>query len=89
TQMYLVAFRYVFSSPEWALGAMVLFVFISQMKINLTNAYAGSLAWSNFFAGVTLYHPGRVVWLVFNILISLLLMLLGIFQTLELVLAVY
>ncbi|WP_164704047.1 hypothetical protein, partial [Pseudomonas viridiflava] len=23
TQMYLVAFRYVFSSPEWALAAMV------------------------------------------------------------------
>lgn len=44
TQMYLVAFRYVFSSPEWALAAMVLFVIISQIKINLTNAYAGSLA---------------------------------------------
>jgi purine-cytosine permease-like protein len=77
TQMYLVAFRYVFSSPEWALGAMVLFVFISQMKINLTNAYAGSLAWSNFFARVTHSHPGRVVWLVFNVAIALMLMELG------------
>jgi signal transduction histidine kinase len=64
-------------------------VLISQVKINVTNAYAGSLAWSNFYSRVTHYHPGRVVWLVFNILISLLLMLLGIFQTLELVLAVY
>jgi purine-cytosine permease-like protein len=28
----------------------VVFVVVSQVKINLTNAYAGSLAWSNFFA---------------------------------------
>src|SRR5262245_3824636 len=44
---------------------------------------------SNFYSRVTHYHPGRVVWLVFNILISLLLMLLGIFETLEIVLTVY
>eukprot|EP01133_Synstelium_polycarpum_P009092 gene9092-10660_t len=89
TQMYLVAFGYVFSSPEWALGAMVLFVFISQMKINLTNAYAGSLAWSNFFARVTHSHPGRVVWLVFNVAIALMLMELGVFDVIEQVLGLY
>ncbi len=38
TQMYLVAFGYVFASPGWAMGAMVLFVIVSQVKINLTNA---------------------------------------------------
>ncbi|NWA26549.1 response regulator [Pseudomonas gingeri] len=89
TQMYLVAFRYVFSSPEWALGAMVLFVFVSQMKINLTNAYAGSLAWSNFFARVTHSHPGRVVWLVFNVAIALMLMELGVFDVIDQVLGLY
>lgn len=89
TQMYLVAFRYVFDSPEWALAAMVLFVIISQIKINLTNAYAGSLAWSNFFARVTHSHPGRVVWLVFNVAIALILMELGVFDAIEQVLGLY
>ncbi|WP_341303771.1 ATP-binding protein [Pseudomonas sp. TMP25] len=89
TQMYLVAFTYVFSSPEWALAAMVLFVIVSQIKINLTNAYAGSLAWSNFFARVTHSHPGRVVWLVFNVAIALILMELGVFQAIEEVLGLY
>lgn len=88
-QMYIQAYGYVFSDPGTILAVATAFVVVSQVKINVTNAYAGSLAWSNFFARATHYHPGRVVWLVFNILISLLLMLLGIFQTLELVLAVY
>ncbi|HRO12768.1 ATP-binding protein [Amaricoccus sp.] len=87
--MFSLAYGYVFANPETALAAATVFVLVSQVKINVTNAYAGSLAWSNFFSRVTHYHPGRVVWLVFNILISLLLMLLGIFETLELVLAVY
>ena len=87
--MYIAAYTYVSSDPAIVLAAATVFVLISQVKINVTNAYAGSLAWSNFFSRVTHYHPGRVVWLVFNILISLLLMLLGIFETLEIVLAVY
>jgi len=89
TQMYLVAFSYVFTSPEWALAAMVLFVVVSQIKINVTNAYAGSLAWSNFFARVTHSHPGRVVWLVFNVSIALMLMELGVFAAIEEVLGLY
>lgn len=87
--MYIKAYEYVSSDPFIALSAATLFVLISQIKINVTNAYAGSLAWSNFYSRVTHYHPGRVVWLVFNILISLLLMLMGIFETLQIVLAVY
>ena len=84
--MYLSAYGSVFRSPSLVLFAAALFVVMSQVKINVTNAYAGSLAWSNFFSRLTHYHAGRVVWLVFNILISLLLMLLGIFDTLEVVL---
>ncbi|MBK8017135.1 MAG: response regulator [Betaproteobacteria bacterium] len=89
TQMYLVVFQYVFSSPGVALAVTALFVIVSQLKINVTNAYAGSIAWSNFFARLTHMHPGRVVWLVFNVLIALMLMELGVFHALEQVLGLY
>ena len=59
------------------------------MKINVTNAYAGSLAWSNFFARLTHSHPGRVVWVMFNTLIALMLMELDVFQALGRVLGLY
>ncbi len=89
TQMYLAGFSEVFGSPAVALGVTVLFVIVSQVKINVTNAYAGSLAWSNFFARLTHSHPGRVVWLVFNVIIAVLLMTLGVFGALERVLGLY
>jgi signal transduction histidine kinase/CheY-like chemotaxis protein len=89
TQMYLVAFSYVFSSPNWALAFCGAFVIVSQLKINVTNAYAGSIAWSNFFSRLTHSHPGRVIWLVFNVTIALLLMELGIFKALERILGFY
>jgi signal transduction histidine kinase/CheY-like chemotaxis protein/purine-cytosine permease-like protein len=89
THMYLAGFAYVFGDPRWVLAATVLFVVVSQVKINLTNAYAGSLAWSNFFARLTHSHPGRVVWLVFNVMIAVLLMTLGVFEALQHVLGLY
>ncbi|MFC5605602.1 hybrid sensor histidine kinase/response regulator [Variovorax soli] len=89
TRMYLAGFAYVLQDPVWVLAITTLFVVVSQMKINLTNAYAGSLAWSNFFARLTHSHPGRVVWLVFNVLIAVLLMTLGVFGALERVLGLY
>ena len=89
TQMYLVAYGYVFSDPRWVAGAVALFVIISQVKINITNAYAGSLAWSNFFARLTHSHPGRVVWVVFNVVIAILLMEIGVFAALKEVLTLY
>jgi signal transduction histidine kinase/ActR/RegA family two-component response regulator len=87
--MYLVGFKYVFTSPQMALAFTGIFVVISQLKINVTNAYAGSIAWSNFFSRLTHSHPGRVVWLVFNVAIALLLMELGIFKMLEHALGLY
>lgn len=89
THMYLVGFGYVFSSKEVALAFTALFVVISQVKINMTNAYAGSLAWSNFFARLTHSHPGRVVWVVFNAVIAIILMELDVFYVLEEVLGFY
>ncbi len=88
-EMYYVAYQYVFDNQNFALLAATIFVIISQIKINVTNAYAGSLAWSNFFSRITHSHPGRVVWMVFNISIALLLMELGIFHVLENVLGLY
>ncbi len=89
TQMYLLGYSYVFQNRHWMMAATVLFVAISQIKINMTNAYAGSLAWSNFFARLTHSHPGRVVWMIFNTLIAVMLMELNVFQALELVLGLY
>jgi signal transduction histidine kinase/FixJ family two-component response regulator/purine-cytosine permease-like protein len=89
THMYLTGFGQVFDSPQIALLATALLVVISQIKINMTNAYAGSLAWSNFFARLTHSHPGRVVWAVFNALIAVLLMELDVFQALDQVLGLY
>jgi len=87
--MYTVGYQYVHESPHVALAAATFFVVVSQIKINVTNAYAGSLAWSNFFSRVTHTHPGRVVWMVFNISIALLLMELGLFDVLTSVLGLY
>lgn len=89
TRMYMVAFSYIASSPEVALAIAGIFVILSQLKINVTNAYAGSIAWSNFFSRLTHSHPGRVVWLVFNVAIALLLMELGVYRALEQTLGFY
>ena len=89
TQMYLLGFAHVFADPRWIAGAVAVYVIISQIKINVTNAYAGSLAWSNFFARLTHSHPGRVVWVVFNVLIAIVLMEIGVFSALKEVLTLY
>ena len=88
TQMYLAAYSLVLP-PEVALAVTGLFVILSQLKINVTNAYAGSIAWSNFFCRLTHSHPGRVVWLVFNVAIALLIMQFGVYGALEATLTLY
>jgi signal transduction histidine kinase len=89
TRMYLAGFEQAVGPGAAAVLLTGVFVIVSQLKINVTNAYAGSLAWSNVFARLTHSHPGRVVWLVFNVLIALTLMLMGVFEALERVLALY
>jgi signal transduction histidine kinase/FixJ family two-component response regulator len=88
-QMYLIAFSYLNISPMATLAIAGIFVIICQLKINVTNAYAGSIAWSNFFSRLTHSHPGRVVWLVFNVAIALLVMELGIYDAIENILGIY
>ncbi|WP_138466140.1 ATP-binding protein [Poseidonocella sp. HB161398] len=87
--LYFTAFDAVIPVPWLALGLTGAFVILSQLKINVTNAYAGSIAWSNFFSRVTHSHPGRVVWLFFNVGIAYLLMQFGVFAALESTLAAF
>lgn len=89
TVLYHTAFSLALPDPLVALVLTGLFVILSQLKINVTNAYAGSIAWSNFFSRITHAHPGRVVWLVFNVAIASLLMELGVFAALEVTLSIY
>ncbi len=88
-QMYLAAYEYVFPHYGWAVAVTAAFVVLSQLKINVTNAYAGSLAWSNFFSRLTHSHPGRVVWVVFNTAIAFMLMEMNVFHALGEVLGLY
>lgn len=87
--MYLAGFGYLIDDSRYAILLTGVFVLLCQVKINVTNAYAGSLAWSNFFSRLTHSHPGRVVWLIFNVLIAFLLAVLGVFDALEHILGMY
>jgi signal transduction histidine kinase len=89
TTMYHLVFERMLGSPASAVAVTGIFVILSQLKINVTNAYAGSIAWSNFFSRLTHAHPGRVVWLVFNVMIALLLMTFGVYSALEHILGLY
>src|SRR3569833_500146 len=87
--MYSVALQQTVHSPTFAIILAGLFVVVCKLKINVTNAYAGSIAWSNFFSRLTHSHPVRVVWLVFNVVLALLLMEIGIFRVIDGILRIY
>ncbi|HTY51280.1 MAG TPA: ATP-binding protein [Steroidobacteraceae bacterium] len=89
TAMYSLAFSRAFGSAQLGLLLAGVFVIVCQLKINVTNAYAGSIAWSNFFSRLTHSHPGRVVWLVFNVVLALLLMETDIVHVIEGILRIY
>lgn len=76
--------------PGWlALTLAVILVVLSQVKINVTNAYSGSLAWTNSFTRVTKHYPGRVVFLAVNLVIALIMMEADMFDVLNTVLGFY
>jgi purine-cytosine permease-like protein len=76
--------------PGWlAMTLAVVLVVISQIKINVTNAYSGSLAWTNSFTRVTKHYPGRIVFLGVNLLIALILMEANMFSFLNTILGFY
>ncbi|SDY85050.1 Purine-cytosine permease [Geodermatophilus africanus] len=76
--------------PAWlAMTLAVVLVVISQVKINVTNAYSGSLAWTNSYTRVTGHYPGRLVFLGVNLLIALVLMEANMFDFLNTILGFY
>jgi purine-cytosine permease-like protein len=86
-QQYMGGLR-TFIAPA-ALGVGVFFVVMSQIKINVTNAYSGSLSWSNFFSRILHWHPGRVWWIFLNVGIALTLMEANVFSFLNNILGFY
>ncbi|MHC1480157.1 purine-cytosine permease family protein [Frateuria aurantia] len=76
--------------PGWlALTLAVVLVVISQIKINVTNAYSGSLAWTNAFTRITRHYPGRLVFVLFNLAVALALMEANMFAFLGNILGFY
>ncbi|MFJ5955296.1 purine-cytosine permease family protein [Paenarthrobacter sp. NPDC092416] len=76
--------------PAWlAMSLAVVLVVISQIKINVTNAYSGSLAWTNSFTRITKTYPGRMVFVVVNLVIALILMESNMFEFLNTILGFY
>ncbi|HEY5849051.1 MAG TPA: hypothetical protein VIT42_19885 [Microlunatus sp.] len=76
--------------PVWlAVTLAVILVVISQIKINVTNAYSGSLAWTNSFTRITKRYPGRIVFLAVNLLIALVSMEANMFDFLNTILGFY
>ncbi|MBW0103864.1 hypothetical protein I4I78_15665 [Pseudonocardia sp. KRD-291] len=76
--------------PAWlAITLAVVLVVISQIKINVTNAYSGSLAWTNSYTRITKHYPGRLVFLGVNLAIALVLMEANMFDFLNTILGFY
>ncbi|WP_109001058.1 purine-cytosine permease family protein [Streptomyces rishiriensis] len=76
--------------PSWLVVPLaVALVVISQIKINVTNAYSGSLAWTNSFTRVTRHYPGRLVFVLVNLGFALALMEADMFSFLNDILGFY
>ncbi|MEU2752164.1 allantoin permease [Streptomyces collinus] len=85
-------FKHAFDAmmPSWiVLPLAVALVVISQIKINVTNAYSGSLAWTNSFTRVTKRYPGRMVFVLVNLGFALALMEADMFSFLNSILGFY
>jgi len=64
----------------------VIFVVITQLRINVTNVYSGSLAYANFFCRVFHITPGRHYWVILTSVLGTALMFGGVFAHLTAVL---
>ena len=87
-EQFNAALRSIF--PGWVVIPLaLLLVVLSQVKINVTNAYSGSLAWTNAFTRITGTYPGRIVFLFVNLGIALILMEANMFSFLNDLLGFY
>ncbi|MFI1733644.1 purine-cytosine permease family protein [Streptomyces acidicola] len=85
-------FKHAFDAmmPSWLVVPLaVVLVVISQIKINVTNAYSGSLAWTNSFTRVTRHYPGRMIFVLVNLAFALALMEADMFSFLNSILGFY
>lgn len=85
-------FKHAFDAmmPSWIVVPLaVALVVISQIKINVTNAYSGSLAWTNSFTRVTGRYPGRMIFVLVNLAFALALMEADMFSFLNSILGFY
>lgn len=55
-----------------------LFTILTQLRINITNLYSGSLSLASFFENVFKFKPGRTFWVVFTSVAAIILMLGGV-----------
>lgn len=85
-------FMHLFNNmiPGWfAIFLAVVLVVISQIKINVTNAYSGSLAWTSSYTRITKHYPGRLIFVLVNLACALFLMENNMFAFLHKVLGFY
>ncbi|MHA6252414.1 purine-cytosine permease family protein [Oceanobacillus sp. CAU 1775] len=61
----------------------VLFTMLTQVRINITNIYSGSLSLANFFENVFKFKPGRRFWVVVTGVAAIILMLINIVEHLD------
>ncbi|MED1471308.1 purine-cytosine permease family protein [Bacillus salipaludis] len=55
-----------------------LFTILTQLRINVTNIYSGSLSLASFFENIFKFKPGRKFWVVFVSITAIILMLGGV-----------
>lgn len=87
-QQFVSTFEFMMN-PWIAMALAVVLVVISQIKINVSNAYSGSLAWTSAYARITKRYPGRIVFVILNLAIALALMEMNMFAFLNKVLSFY
>lgn len=87
-QQFVSTFEFMMS-PWLAMSLAVILVVISQIKINVSNAYSGSLAWTSAYTRITKKYPGRIIFVLVNLSFALALMEMDMFSFLHKILSFY
>ncbi|AOA58149.1 purine-cytosine permease family protein [Acinetobacter larvae] len=87
-QQFVSTFEFMMN-PWLAMCFAVILVVISQIKINVSNAYSGSLAWTSAYARCRKRYPGRIIFVLINLACALALMEMDMFSFLHKILSFY
>lgn len=87
-QQFISTFEFMMN-PWLAMFLAVVLVVISQIKINVSNAYSGSLAWTSAYTRITKKYPGRIFFVIVNLAFALTLMEMDMFSFLHKILSFY